>query len=155
MTGPVALRFRLYAVVSGGAALWVETHENVELTDGIASVLLGSLVTLPGDAFSTATRYLEITVNGLVLAPRLHIASVPFALEANRTVEASITPVCNRNDARTARTANQRFRRADRRSCWQECREMAESALETANSRIALMLSAVSVAPALGRAEGA
>jgi hypothetical protein len=83
LAGPVKLVFRLYDVAVAGSALWAETHGSVALVDGVASVLLGSLVTFPGTAFSTSTRYLGITVNdGAELAPRLQLASAPFALEA-------------------------------------------------------------------------
>ena len=84
LAGPVTLQFQLYASASGGGVLWTEIHENVELSEGIATVLLGSRVTFPGDAFSQPSRYLEITVAGAVLSPRLRLASVPFALEAQR-----------------------------------------------------------------------
>ncbi len=85
LAGPVKLTFRLYNAAAGGALLWTETHDGVVLTDGVASVLLGSLVTFPSSAFGSESRYLGISVNDASeLLPRLLIASAPFALEAER-----------------------------------------------------------------------
>jgi hypothetical protein len=84
MAGPIDLVFRLFVLPSGGSVLWTEEHTGVELQDGVASVLLGSLVSFPENAFSAAQRYLEIEVNGTVLSPRLAVTSVPYALEADR-----------------------------------------------------------------------
>ncbi len=84
LAGPVDLEFRLYAAATGGTAIWTETHPQVGLTDGVATVLLGSLVAFPAQAFAAPTRYLEIVVDATPLAPRLQLASVAFALEADR-----------------------------------------------------------------------
>lgn|GEM_PF-5648227 len=84
LEGPVDLRFRLFPVAAGGTALWSEDHTGVSLNDGVASVLLGSIVAFPPTAFSSPVRFLEITVDGEALAPRLSVASVPFAFEADR-----------------------------------------------------------------------
>jgi hypothetical protein len=84
--GPVTLQVSLYAVASGGTALWTETHPNVPLTaEGIYSLLLGSITPFPANAWSDPDRWLGTTVNGGdELAPRMRVASVPFAIEANR-----------------------------------------------------------------------
>ncbi len=84
LAGPVDLVFRLFVLPAGGSALWTEEHDGVALNEGVAAVLLGSLVSLPENAFSAAQRYLEIEVGGTVLAPRLAVTSVPYALEADR-----------------------------------------------------------------------
>ena len=84
LTGTVDLEFRLYAGPDGGATLWSELHLGVPLQDGVASVLLGSLVSFPELAFRASQRYLEVVVNGDVTSPRLVVTSVPFAVEADR-----------------------------------------------------------------------
>jgi hypothetical protein len=84
LAGPVDLEFRLFTAASGGSALWTEAHTQVQLVDGTASVLLGSLVSFPAQAFSAPQRFLEILVGGSPLVPRLQIASAPFAMEADR-----------------------------------------------------------------------
>ncbi len=85
LAGPVKLTVRLYDVSTGGSALWTESHGAVALDDGVASVLLGSLVTFPANAFSASPRYLGISIDdGAEMTPRLRLTSVPFALEAER-----------------------------------------------------------------------
>jgi len=84
LAGPIKLQFRIYDVETGGAALWTETHNSVPLTGGVASVLLGSLVTFPAVLFDGGSRFLALTVNDQDLSPRLRIVSAPFAIEAAR-----------------------------------------------------------------------
>jgi len=84
--GPVTLTVALYATAAAGSPLWTETHPNVPLTtEGIYSILLGSLTPFPVNAWTDPDRWIGTTVNGGdELAPRLRVASVPFAIEANR-----------------------------------------------------------------------
>lgn len=86
LVGPVSLTVALYTAASGGTPLWTETHPSVTLTvDGVYNVLLGNLVAFPATAFSEPDRWLGTAVNGgAEMTPRMRIASVPFALEANR-----------------------------------------------------------------------
>ena len=42
INGPVKMTFSIYDVTSGGTALWTETHTDVDVTDGVYSVVLGS-----------------------------------------------------------------------------------------------------------------
>jgi len=84
LAGPVSLTFRLHVSASGGTPLWTETHDGMALADGVATVLLGSLNAFPANAFSASQRHLEISVDGETLEPRLVVASVPYALEAER-----------------------------------------------------------------------
>ncbi|HEX7880393.1 MAG TPA: hypothetical protein VF720_13340, partial [Candidatus Eisenbacteria bacterium] len=84
--GPVTLQVALYSSASAGTPLWTETHPNVPLTpEGIYSILLGSLTPFPANAWTDPDRWLGTTVNGGdELQPRMRVASVPFAIEANR-----------------------------------------------------------------------
>ncbi len=85
LAGPVDLTFRLYTAAAGGTQLWFETHPQVPLVDGVATVMLGSLVTFPFEAFTEPARYLGITVgNGAEMTPRMAVTSVPFAFQAER-----------------------------------------------------------------------
>lgn len=84
LDGPVTLTFRLFTADIDGANLWTETHTDVSLNEGVATILLGSLASFPEDAFTSPGRFIEIELDGVVLAPRLRLASVPFALESNR-----------------------------------------------------------------------
>jgi hypothetical protein len=84
--GPVTLQVSLYSAASGGTPLWTEAHPSVPLTpEGIYSVLLGSVTPFPANAWSEPDRWLGTTVDGGdELVPRMRVASVPFAIEANR-----------------------------------------------------------------------
>lgn len=83
--GPVSLIVALYPEATGGVPIWNEAHIGVPLTDGIFSVLLGSVNTFPFNAFNSADRFLGLSVDGQPeMTPRLRLASVPYALESER-----------------------------------------------------------------------
>ncbi len=72
----------IFAAESGGSALWgPETHGAVVITQGWFNIELGS-ITSPLPDFDTPPYYVELTVNGEILAPRLKLASVPSSLRA-------------------------------------------------------------------------
>ncbi len=73
---------RIFAVPSGGGALWgPETHHGVTITQGWFNIELGSVIgSLPD--FATPPYFVELIVDGEILAPRLKLASVPTALHA-------------------------------------------------------------------------
>ncbi|MCC6477490.1 hypothetical protein IT157_10595 [bacterium] len=74
----VAMSFALYDSVSGGTAVWTETHPSVTVTDGLFSVQLGSVTSLP-DVFAV-NRWLGVTVGGdTELSPREQLISVAYA----------------------------------------------------------------------------
>ena len=76
--------FRLYNVESGGEALWTET-QNVEVQDGLFSVLLGSVTDIPaGGVANNDDLWLGIAVGADdEMSPREKIASVPYAMSAS------------------------------------------------------------------------
>nr|NQU90610.1 hypothetical protein [Bacteroidota bacterium] len=79
----VSAVFSVYGEDAGGVALWSETHENVEVTNGIFSVLLGSVSPFPDDLFDNLQLYLGINVNGDgEMTPRSLLSSVPYAVKA-------------------------------------------------------------------------
>ncbi len=76
----VSMTFKLYDCASGGSAIWGETHSDVVVTKGLFSVVLGEIspLDLPFD-----TQYwLEISVNGAVMVPRVKLAASPYAFRA-------------------------------------------------------------------------
>lgn len=87
--GPVSVQFAVFDDETNAAnRLWCE-KQVMALTDGYYVAYLGSGVPCdqPGTgslaaAFAGPNRYLELTVEGSVLAPRTRIAAVPFALAA-------------------------------------------------------------------------
>ena len=78
----VEMAFALYTEASGGSAVWSETR-GVTVTDGVFNVLLGSVIPLEADCFTTNPEtYLGITVgNDTEMTPRQRIAAVPYALK--------------------------------------------------------------------------
>jgi len=84
-----AIRFRLYAVPSGGTQFWEETQD-VRTKGGLFSVLLGS-VTPIGTVPDAGTLYLGMAVEGgAELSPRLRIGSAAYAYLSARAADADL-----------------------------------------------------------------
>lgn len=79
---PVDLTVRIFDSQSGGEVLWSEARDDVPVSDGQISLLLGSSTSFPQNLFAGPTRYLEIEVDGERL-PRLRFASTAYALRAD------------------------------------------------------------------------
>jgi hypothetical protein len=93
--------FRIFDAESGGTVRWAE-QQTVTIDKGHFSVLLGEGSQTGGDPFSadlTATfqgvdasdRYVEITVDGTVIRPRLRLLASPYAFLA-RSANQLISP---------------------------------------------------------------
>ncbi len=90
LDGPVNITFAIYNVPSGGTALWTET-QTVTLTDGLFTVLLGSVTPIDPATDLTGTSYLGVTVAGdSELAPRERIASNAYAMVASEAQNANL-----------------------------------------------------------------
>ena len=77
-----AIAFRLYNDPSIGRPLWEESQK-VVTTDGVFSVLLGSVEPFPDDLFAKSPLYLGVQVDGeSEMTPRHIVSSVPFAIHA-------------------------------------------------------------------------
>jgi len=85
--GSVTLKVDLFDKASEGTSLWTETL-NATASDGLVAVRLGQQMSL-GKAVELGARYLEVTVNGTVLSPRLAIGSAPYALRAEHANNAA------------------------------------------------------------------
>lgn len=84
--GTYSMTFKLYAAASGGTALWTETHtSNVVVTNGLFNVMLGSTTSLTSVFQANDALYLEIAIGTETLAPRQEMASVGYALRADKT----------------------------------------------------------------------
>ncbi len=84
VTGSHGLGFGLYDTSSGGAALWTETVAGASFsTEGLAFVELGAVTALTPAALDGRKLYLEISVDGTTMTPRLAIVSVPYAIRAS------------------------------------------------------------------------
>jgi len=80
--GGYEVTFSIYDAATGGTALWTET-QTVQTTNGVFSVLLGSVSPVDASLFSGTSRYLGLAVGSdPEMTPRLQMVSVPFALQA-------------------------------------------------------------------------
>ncbi|HYW68700.1 MAG TPA: hypothetical protein VE960_03775, partial [bacterium] len=76
----------IFDAVTGGTSLWgPETHPATSVVDGWFNIELGHYVAMM--YFDSPPYYLELTVDGEVLSPRLKLGSVPSALDAQRAVQ--------------------------------------------------------------------
>ncbi|NOZ09243.1 MAG: collagen-like protein [FCB group bacterium] len=83
VTGSVSITFSIYALETGGSALWSETQNPVVVSAGLFHILLGSVNPLPEGLFNSPDRWIGINVNGDgEMTPRTRIASTPYALVA-------------------------------------------------------------------------
>ncbi|MDZ7722856.1 MAG: hypothetical protein U5R06_08610 [candidate division KSB1 bacterium] len=79
----LSVTFYLYAGVTGGAALWQESYDTLQVTNGHFSVLLGAVNPIPGSIFDGASLYLTLKVAGdQEMQPRQPLVSVGYAFKA-------------------------------------------------------------------------
>lgn len=84
--GTYDFTFKLYSLSTGGAALWTETQTDIQVTDGLYSVQLGSGTALSASDFD-GDRWLGVTVGtDSEMAPLIPISAVPFALNARQAM---------------------------------------------------------------------
>lgn len=90
--GVVKLEVAIFAVASGGTALWSETHNAVQVSQGVFAVALGSVTPLNATVARTSPRFLGLSVDNAQPLPRTELRAAPFALRAQAadTVTAGI-----------------------------------------------------------------
>ncbi|MEK7535453.1 MAG: hypothetical protein AAB590_00335 [Patescibacteria group bacterium] len=93
--GDYNLAFRIYTTSTGGSAIWTEFHTStstqVTITNGLFSVLLGSVTSLSSLNWNQDL-YLGVSIGAsssipvwdAEMTPRRHIGAVPAAFEADR-----------------------------------------------------------------------
>jgi len=83
LNGQHTVTCKLFDVATGGNALWTETHNNLQITDGLANISLGSVtaLNLPFDK----QYWLEITVGNGTPLPRIQLLSVPYSLYSTKS----------------------------------------------------------------------
>ena len=97
--GTYNMEFKLYTVSTGGTAIWTETRTSpnqVTVTNGLFSVMLGSVSSLAGVDFNQ-TLYLGVNIGGTgatpvwdgEMAPRKILGAVPAAFTAETVTGAS------------------------------------------------------------------
>jgi hypothetical protein len=84
--GMLDMTFKIYNVDAGGTALWTETQLDVEVTNGVYHVQIGSVVALPYNIFED-DRYLGISIEtDSEMTPRQKITSSAYAIKAQDAV---------------------------------------------------------------------
>jgi hypothetical protein len=81
------MRFSIYPDSVGGSVLWSENHSNVQVSDGLFRVILGSSTAFPSTLFNGSRRWLAIRAlpDMQDMTPRVPMVTVPYAY---RTKEA-------------------------------------------------------------------
>ena len=74
--GNYEIKFRLFSSLEGGDPVWVET-QMVSLQNGILSAILGKTEEFE---FIPETAYLDLTVDGVALSPRIQMTSVLYSI---------------------------------------------------------------------------
>lgn len=74
------MTFSIYDTSIGGTALWTETQTGVSVFNGIFSVLLGSVTSIPFNVFNGNIMYLGVKIGtDPEMVPRKEMVSVPYA----------------------------------------------------------------------------
>jgi hypothetical protein len=82
VNGAVDLVFTLYDAPAGGTALWTESHPDVQVSDGVYGVTLGTTTPLTPTILGSGNVHLQISVDGETLTPRRQLLAVPYAVRA-------------------------------------------------------------------------
>jgi hypothetical protein len=81
LTGPHNAVFTLYDAATGGNVVWTETHD-VSPDEGMVYVDLGSQQALGDTVFSGKQLWLQVSLDGALMEPRIALASVPYAMRS-------------------------------------------------------------------------
>lgn len=87
-TGTHDVSFTLFDAQDAGHSVWTETHSVTIADDGLVFVELGDTTPLDGHVFDGTDRFLEITVDGATMAPRIALDSVPYAVRSTTAANA-------------------------------------------------------------------
>ena len=72
-------------VFSFNGTAWSETHNNLQVTNGLYAVVLGSSTPIPVSVFNDhTTATLHITVNGTALSPDIEVGASAYAFKAEK-----------------------------------------------------------------------
>jgi trimeric autotransporter adhesin len=82
VTGTHNIVFGLYAAATGGAPLWEETFIGLMVDQGFFTTVLGQTVPLDQSVITGADRWLQVSVDGTPLLPRVLLTSVAYAIRA-------------------------------------------------------------------------
>ncbi|MFH1009299.1 MAG: hypothetical protein V1800_17630, partial [Candidatus Latescibacterota bacterium] len=83
LDGTYSISFSIYGAVSGGSALWMETHSDVNVEEGVFNAQLGGVTYggVPAEVFDRAEVWLGVQVGSEPeMVPRMRFTTVPYAL---------------------------------------------------------------------------
>ncbi|MFI5346324.1 MAG: hypothetical protein ACHQ51_08115 [Elusimicrobiota bacterium] len=90
--GPVSLTFKLYNVPTGGASLYTETQNGIQVTNGVFAVQIGTSAAISRELFLGASAYLGVTVVGDAggeMVPRQQLIMSAYAFTAHQLADGS------------------------------------------------------------------
>jgi hypothetical protein len=90
VNGAVNITLKLFVDATGGTDLWNEVHNNVGADNGLVFLDIGSSTTLDDTVLDGRRLFLEITVGGETLSPRLAFNSVPYAVRTDAAATADL-----------------------------------------------------------------
>ncbi len=105
LSGTHNLTFKIYDQPGSTTPLWEETHNNEQIVGGIFNVILGASRSTANPLTLAFDKpyFLGVTIDGTTeLAPRVALASSPYALNAYRVADSAVTTNSIRNGAVTA-----------------------------------------------------
>lgn len=86
LDGSAQIRLQLFDSTTSSTSLWSETH-SVTGDEGLVAIRMGSQVALDESIVAGGPLFLEVTVDGQVMSPRLPIGSVPYAMMSARAAK--------------------------------------------------------------------
>ncbi len=114
LTEVVALTCRIYTDSLGTTTLWTEVHPTVSVDDGLFTVVLGSVVPIPGSVFTGEIRWLGIQVDAdTELRPLRPLLSAPEAFQALRADTAGFAKSIADNSVTSTKIINGAIQFAD------------------------------------------
>ncbi|MBN2542536.1 hypothetical protein JXI42_06685 [bacterium] len=81
INGTRNIQFAIYRTPTAGPGIWNETHWNVQVTNGLFDVVLGSVSPMNLD-LADGPYYLQVAVNGDALIPRQQLLTEFYAIRA-------------------------------------------------------------------------
>jgi hypothetical protein len=90
LTGSYKFVFSIYDAVTGGSQLWTETQDGISVTNGVYSVIIGTITPISSTAFDGTVRWIQVAVTVAggstpeTLSPRASIVSVPYAYRSEK-----------------------------------------------------------------------
>ena len=83
LSGDHHVDFDLFDAQRAGTSLWRESRDLLQIEDGLVFLALGSVRPFFPGIFTGRRLYLEVTLDGIVMDPRISLESVPYAIRAS------------------------------------------------------------------------